>query len=123
MQRCRNPDLLVSSAEEGSVMVLGGNVSAQMGALIALECQAVGWFPDPGLSWSVNDAVVENSEFNHSSIQEPTGLFNVTSVLLLRVEQSSRVECVVSVSALPAPHTCTVFVSAGEKSCRSLLRH
>ncbi|KAI4883178.1 hypothetical protein NFI96_033127 [Prochilodus magdalenae] len=97
---------------EGRVVILGGNVSAQVGAPMVLHCQAVGWYPAPAIEWRVNDATVNSSEFNSSSIQDQAGLFNITSTLQLRVEEMSRVQCSASVPALPAPRTSSVFISA-----------
>ncbi|XP_036411604.1 immunoglobulin superfamily member 5 [Colossoma macropomum] len=106
---------------EGRVLISGGNVSTQVGAPVVLQCQAVGWYPAPAVEWSINGATVDGSQFNSSSVQDQTGLFNITSVLQLRVENISRVECSVSIPALPAPHTCTVFISAVPQDSNSVV--
>ncbi|KAL6467745.1 hypothetical protein MHYP_G00234220 [Metynnis hypsauchen] len=106
---------------EGLVLISGGNMSVQVGAPVVLQCQAVGWFPIPAVEWNINGATVDSSQFNSSSVQDQTGLFNITSVLQLRAENISRVECSVSIPALPVPHTCTVFISAEQLDSNSVV--
>ncbi|XP_076838118.1 immunoglobulin superfamily member 5 [Brachyhypopomus gauderio] len=107
-QRQTTAALLVQ--EKGTVTILGGNMSVQEGALLTLECQAQGWYPTPTLSWTINGTSVDSSRFNTSSVEDATGLFNLTSVLRVKVEGTSWVECLVCVSALNTPQRSSVSV-------------
>ncbi|XP_067364630.1 immunoglobulin superfamily member 5 isoform X2 [Channa argus] len=89
--------------EKGSVKVSGADKLAFKGQSILFECQATAWFPEPTLQWQVNDKKVSQGEYNISSEQSEKSLFTVTSNLSVTAAKSSRVDCLVSVSALPAP--------------------
>ncbi|KTG42251.1 hypothetical protein cypCar_00029760 [Cyprinus carpio] len=70
--------------------------------LVTFHCQASGWYPDPSVSWVVSGTTVDRGDYNTSSLQDPNGLFNSTSVLQIKAETSSSVECWASVSAAVA---------------------
>ncbi|XDV31734.1 hypothetical protein PO909_002696 [Leuciscus waleckii] len=76
--------------------------------LVTFRCQALGWYPKPSVSWLVNATAVDRGDYNTSSLQDPSGLFNSTSVLEMKAEASSAVECVASVSAALAQQTSSV---------------
>ncbi|CAM4557134.1 unnamed protein product [Leuciscus chuanchicus] len=99
-------DLFVQ--EKGNVRILEGDLSVQEGMLVTFRCQALGWYPKPSVSWLVNATAVDRGDYNTSSLQDPSGLFNSTSVLEMKAEASSAVECVASVSAALAQQTSSV---------------
>ncbi|XP_053177340.1 immunoglobulin superfamily member 5 isoform X2 [Scomber japonicus] len=96
--------------EKGSVKVFGDNKLAFRGHSVLFECEAAGWYPQPTLRWQVTDKKVSQSEYTISS--EASGLnFTVTSTLNVTAMKSSRVDCLASVSALPAPLMSSVHLT------------
>ncbi|XP_071328078.1 immunoglobulin superfamily member 5 isoform X2 [Trachinotus anak] len=89
--------------EKGSVKVLGDNKLAFKGQSVLFECQAVGWYPEPSLQWTVDDIKVSQGEYNISSEESGKSLFTVSSNLSVTAAKSSNVDCLASVSALPTP--------------------
>ena len=59
---------------------------------------------------------VDEGEYNVSSEVSLGGLFSVNSSLSLRAAESSRVECLASVSALHQPLTSGVRLTVGERT-------
>ncbi|KAK9962740.1 hypothetical protein ABG768_008092 [Culter alburnus] len=99
-------DLFVQ--EKGNVRILEGDLSVQEGMLVTFHCQAIGWYPNPSVSWLVNATTVDRGDYNTSSLQDPSGLFNSSSVLQIKAEASTAVECWASVSAALAHQTSRV---------------
>ncbi|XP_067102971.1 immunoglobulin superfamily member 5 [Osmerus mordax] len=89
--------------EPGTMGITGGNVSAVRGQRVVFECQATGWYPEPSLTWQVNSRKVDEGQYNVSAGVAAEGLYNRTSVLSMQALETSHVECLASVSALPAP--------------------
>ncbi|XP_051966045.1 immunoglobulin superfamily member 5 [Xyrauchen texanus] len=85
--------------EQGNVTILEGDLSASEGTLVIFHCQMVGWYPDPVVIWVVNGTTVDRSDYNISSLQESDNLFHSNSVLQLKAETSTMVECCASVPA------------------------
>ncbi|XP_035648174.1 immunoglobulin superfamily member 5 [Oncorhynchus keta] len=101
-------DLFVQ--ERGNVAITGGNVTVLKGEEILFQCLAVGWYPVPSLTWLVNGREVDQSQYNIST-EGPVdvdGLYNLTSNLSVQAAESSHVECLASVSALPTPQASSV---------------
>ncbi|XP_042626817.1 immunoglobulin superfamily member 5-like isoform X2 [Cyprinus carpio] len=94
--------------EKGNVRILESDLSVQEGMLVTFHCQASGWYPDPSVSWVVSGTTVDRGDYNTSSLQDPNGLFNSTSVLQIKAETSSSVECWASVSAAVAHQSSSV---------------
>lgn len=94
--------------EKGNVRILESDQSVQEGMFVIFHCQASGWYPDPSVSWVVNGTTVDRSDYNTSSLQDPSGLFNSTSVLQMKAETSTAVECWASVSAARAHQSSSV---------------
>ncbi|XP_026119181.1 immunoglobulin superfamily member 5 [Carassius auratus] len=94
--------------EKGNVRILESDLSVQEGMLVTFHCEASGWYPDPSVSWVVNGTTVDRDDYNTSSLQDPNGLFNSTSVLQIKAETSSTVECWASVSAAVAHQNSSV---------------
>lgn len=88
--------------------MLESDQSVQEGMFVIFHCQASGWYPDPSVSWVVNGTTVDRSVYNTSSLQDPSGLFNSTSVLQMKAETSTTVECWASVSAARAHQSSSV---------------
>ncbi|ROL44226.1 hypothetical protein DPX16_4295 [Anabarilius grahami] len=76
--------------------------------LVTFNCQAIGWYPNPSVSWLVDATTVDRGDYNTSSLQDPSGLFNSSSVLQIKAEKSTAVECWASVSAALAHQTSRV---------------
>ncbi|XP_018966955.1 immunoglobulin superfamily member 5 isoform X1 [Cyprinus carpio] len=94
--------------EKGNVRILESDQSVQEGMLVIFHCQASGWYPDPSVSWVVNGTTVDRGDYNTSSLQDPSGLFGSTSVLQMKAETSTTVECWASVSAARAHQSSSV---------------
>ncbi|XP_016368909.1 cell surface glycoprotein MUC18-like [Sinocyclocheilus rhinocerous] len=91
-----------AETKKGNVRILESDQSVQEGMLVIFHCQASGWYPDPSVSWVVNGTTVDRGDYNTSSLQDPNGLFSSTSVLQMKAETSTMVECWASVSAARA---------------------
>ncbi|XP_059395611.1 immunoglobulin superfamily member 5-like isoform X2 [Carassius carassius] len=107
----------LSVQERGSVGIVGGNQTKTEGAQSAFQCQAVGWFPEPNVSWSVNG--VANS-CNTSSVTQGN-LFNSSCTLLVTAVKNSSVQCLVKIPALSTSDSSTVFLTV-ESSYQEELR-
>ncbi len=94
--------------------MLESDQSVQEGMFVIFHCQASGWYPDPSVSWVVNGTTVNRSDYNTSSLQDPSGLFNSTSVLQMKAETSTMVECWASVSAARAHQSSSVKLTVGK---------
>uniref|UniRef100_A0A674DIX2 Immunoglobulin superfamily member 5-like n=1 Tax=Salmo trutta TaxID=8032 RepID=A0A674DIX2_SALTR len=101
-------DLFVQ--ERGNVAITGGNVTVLKGEEILFRCLAVGWYPEPSLTWLVNGREVDQGQYNISTERpvDADGLYNLTSNLSVQAAESSHVECLASVSALPTPEASSV---------------
>ncbi|XP_052422768.1 immunoglobulin superfamily member 5-like [Carassius gibelio] len=97
----------LSVQERGSVGIIGGNQTKTEGAQTAFQCQAVGWFPEPNVSWSV-DGVAYSC--NTSSVTQGN-LFNSSCTLPVTAVKSSSVQCLVKIPALSTPDSSTVFLT------------
>lgn len=104
--------LLCSSPERGSVEIVGGNQTKTEGAQTEFRCRAVGWFPEPNMSWSVNG--VENP-CNISS-ETQGSLFNSNCTLTVTAVKNSSVQCLVKVPALSTAESNTVFLTVGKNN-------
>ncbi|KAM9801352.1 immunoglobulin superfamily member 5-like [Neosynchiropus ocellatus] len=93
--------------EKGSIDIFGSQVAFK-GQEALFKCRAAGWYPQPSLTWRVNDKKVSQSDYNISSEETGKSLFMVTSNLSVTAVKSSHVDCLVSVSALPMPLSSSV---------------
>lgn len=97
----------LSIQESGSVEIVGGNQTKMEGVQTEFQCRAVGWFPEPSMSWSVNGMA---NSCNRSSVAQGN-LFNSICALTVTAVKNSSVQCLVSVPALSTPDTSTVFLT------------
>ncbi|XDV54577.1 hypothetical protein PO909_022832 [Leuciscus waleckii] len=104
----------LSVQERGSVEIVGGNQTKTEGDQTEFQCRAVGWFPEPSMSWSVNG--VETS-CNRSSVTQGS-LFNSSCTLTVTAIKTSSVQCLVTVPALNTPESNTVFLTVNKNTKR-----
>ncbi|KAK2870913.1 hypothetical protein QQF64_002009 [Cirrhinus molitorella] len=97
----------LSVQERGSVEIVGGNQTKTEGTQTEFQCRAVGWFPEPNVSWSVNGVV----NYCNSSSAAQGNLFNSNCTLAVTAVKNSSVQCLVSVPALSTPDSRTVFLT------------
>ncbi|XP_051541599.1 immunoglobulin superfamily member 5-like [Myxocyprinus asiaticus] len=100
----------LSVQERGSVEIIGGNRTEVQGVQMEFQCQAVGWFPEPNMSWSINGLSVGNC--NSSSIAQGN-LFNSNCSLKHTAVINSSIQCFATVPALSTPESSTVFLTVG----------
>lgn len=91
--------------------IIGGNQTATEGVQTTFQCQAVGWYPEPTLSWSVNGVVVNNC--NSTSVLQDN-VFNTNCTLTVTAAQNSSVQCLAKVSAMGTPDSSTVRLTVGK---------
>ncbi|XP_011481168.1 immunoglobulin superfamily member 5 isoform X2 [Oryzias latipes] len=92
--------------EKGNVIIQGDSRLAYIDSLVWFQCRAAGWFPQPFVEWRVDGKKVkqkQHSESSWSSVEMVGSLFTVTTNLTVKAVKSTRVDCLASVSALPAP--------------------
>ncbi|KAL1260012.1 hypothetical protein QQF64_007839 [Cirrhinus molitorella] len=94
--------------EKGNVRILESDLSVQEGMIVTFHCEVSGWYPDPSVYWVVNGSTVDRGDYNTSSLQDLNYLFNSTSVLQIKAEMSTIVECWASVSAALAHQSSSV---------------
>uniref|UniRef100_A0A8C2IBU9 Immunoglobulin superfamily, member 5a n=1 Tax=Cyprinus carpio TaxID=7962 RepID=A0A8C2IBU9_CYPCA len=97
----------LSVQERGSVGIIGGNQTKTEGAQTEFQCRAVGWFPEPSVSWSVNGVAYS---CNTSSVTQGN-LFNSNCTLAVTAVKNSYVQCLVKIPALGTPDSSTVFLT------------
>ncbi|XP_043085188.1 immunoglobulin superfamily member 5 [Puntigrus tetrazona] len=97
----------LSVQERGSVEIVGGNQTKTEGAQTTFQCRAVGWFPEPNISWSVNGVAY----FCNTSSVTQGNLFNSSCVLAVSAVKNSSVQCLVKIPALSAADSSTVFLT------------
>ncbi|XP_051973657.1 immunoglobulin superfamily member 5 [Xyrauchen texanus] len=100
----------LSVQERGSVGIIGGNRTEVQGVQMEFQCQAVGWFPAPTMSWSINGLSMGNC--NSSSIAQGN-LFNSNCSLTYTAVINSSIQCFATVPALSTPESSTVFLTVG----------
>ncbi|KAK7120813.1 hypothetical protein R3I94_020712 [Phoxinus phoxinus] len=100
----------MSVQERGSVEIVGGNLTKTEGAQTEFQCRAVGWFPEPSMSWSVNGV---EQPCNSSSMTQGS-LFNSNCTLTVTAITNSSVQCLVTVPALTTPESNTVFLTVNK---------
>uniref|UniRef100_A0A673LG86 Immunoglobulin superfamily, member 5a n=1 Tax=Sinocyclocheilus rhinocerous TaxID=307959 RepID=A0A673LG86_9TELE len=103
---------LATLSVQGNVEIVGENQTKTEGAQTEFQCRAVGWFPEPNMSWSVNG--VANS-CNRSSVTQGN-LFNSNCTLTITAVKNSSVQCLVKVPALSTPDSSTVFLTVGKNN-------
>ncbi|XP_050976297.1 immunoglobulin superfamily member 5 [Labeo rohita] len=97
----------LSVQERGSVEIVGGNQTKTEGTQTEFLCKAVGWFPEPNVSWSVNG---EANSCNSSSVAQGNQ-FNSNCTLTVTAIKNSSVQCLVKIPALSTPDGRTVFLT------------
>ncbi|XP_016431986.1 immunoglobulin superfamily member 5-like isoform X2 [Sinocyclocheilus rhinocerous] len=97
----------LSVQERGSVGIVGGNQTKTEGAKTEFQCRAVGWFPEPNVSWSVNGVAYS---CNTNSVTQGN-LFNSSCTLAVTAVKNSSVQCLVKIPALSTPDSSTVFLT------------
>ncbi|XP_056591993.1 immunoglobulin superfamily member 5 isoform X2 [Triplophysa dalaica] len=102
----------LSVQERGSVAITGGNRTVIQGSQTEFQCQALGWSPEPNMSWTVNGVVVKNC--TNSSVAQGN-VFNTICTLPVTAAINSSVQCLVKVSSMSSPEISTVFLSVGPK--------
>ncbi|KAL4657332.1 immunoglobulin superfamily member 5-like isoform X3 [Arapaima gigas] len=110
VQNIQKQTALLDVQEKGTVAILGGNVTATQGDLAYFQCQALGWLPEPSVTWTVEGQEVDQKDYNITS-RPWWNLFNTTSVLNVGANHNAEVTCRARVSALPVPLNSTVFMS------------
>lgn len=103
----------LSVQERGSVTITGGNQTVTQGVQMEFQCQAVGWYPEPNVSWSVN-GVVEKYCTNSSVAQG--NVFSTNCTLAVTAARNSSVQCLVKVPAMSSPDSSTVFLTVAPKA-------
>ncbi|XP_056591992.1 immunoglobulin superfamily member 5 isoform X1 [Triplophysa dalaica] len=98
----------LSVQERGSVAITGGNRTVIQGSQTEFQCQALGWSPEPNMSWTVNGVVVKNC--TNSSVAQGN-VFNTICTLPVTAAINSSVQCLVKVSSMSSPEISTVFLS------------
>ncbi|KAL0182999.1 hypothetical protein M9458_022374, partial [Cirrhinus mrigala] len=91
----------------GSVEIVGGNQTKTEGTQTEFQCRAVGWFPEPNVSWSVNG---EANSCNSSSVAQGN-VFDSNCTLTVSAIKNSSVQCLVKIPALSTPDSRTVFLT------------
>ncbi|XP_077051772.1 immunoglobulin superfamily member 5 [Siphateles boraxobius] len=104
----------LSVQERGSVEIVGGNQTRTEGAQTEFQCRAVGWFPEPSMSWSVNGV---GQSCNRSSVTQGS-VFNSGCNLTVTAIKNSSVQCLVTVPALNTPDSNTVFLTVNKNTKR-----
>nr|XP_055063837.1 immunoglobulin superfamily member 5 [Misgurnus anguillicaudatus] len=102
----------LSVQERGSVAIIGGNQTATEGVQTTFQCQAVGWYPEPTVSWSVNGVGVNTC--NNTSVAQGN-VFNNNCTLSVTAAKNSSVQCLAKVSAMSTPDSNTVFLTVVPK--------
>ena len=98
-------------------------MSAVWGQRVVFECQATGWYPEPSLTWQVNSRKVDDGQYNVSAGVAADGLYNRTSALGMQALESSHVECLASVSALPTPLASRVRLTVCKNTHTRVQKH
>ncbi|XP_065117132.1 immunoglobulin superfamily member 5 isoform X1 [Paramisgurnus dabryanus] len=98
----------LSVQERGSVVIIDGNQTATEGVQKTFQCQAVGWYPEPTVSWSVNGVGVNTC--NNNSVAQGN-VFNTNCTLTVTAAKSSSVQCLAKVPAMSTPDSNTVFLT------------
>lgn len=103
----------LSVQERGSVVIIDGNQTATEGVQKTFQCQAVGWYPEPTVSWSVNGVGVNTC--NNNSVAQGN-VFNTNCTLTVTAAKSSSVQCLAKVPAMSTPDSNTVFLTVVPKA-------
>lgn len=78
------------------------------------QCDTSAWFPEPTVSWAVNGADVDSSQYNTTSVADGD-VFNATSVLNFQAVTSGTVECRAAIAALRNPISSSVPLTVGKQ--------
>ncbi|XP_071317629.1 immunoglobulin superfamily member 5-like isoform X2 [Trachinotus anak] len=95
--------------ENGTVSIMGGDVTVTQDQQVEFECVTTTWFPAPTVSWKRNGQVVNSSLYN-TTIMMDGDSFNSTSVLKFQAVSNTTVECQATVTALLDPQSSSVFL-------------
>ncbi|XP_019903497.2 immunoglobulin superfamily member 5 isoform X2 [Esox lucius] len=98
---------LLSVQVNGSVNIVGGNLTMAQGHLAVLRCEASGWFPKPTVNWELDGALQNSSNTTSEALN---GLYNSTSLLTVRAVNSVPVMCLASVSTLTTPQSNLIYL-------------
>ncbi|XP_073730582.1 immunoglobulin superfamily member 5 isoform X2 [Misgurnus anguillicaudatus] len=102
----------LSVQERGSVAIIGGNQTTTEGVQTTFQCQALGWYPEPTVSWSVNGVGVNTC--NNTSVAQGN-VFNNNCTLSVTAAKNSSVQCLAKVSAMSTPDSDTRFLTVVPK--------
>lgn len=103
----------LSVQERGNVAIIGGNQKVTEGVQTTFQCQAVGWYPEPTVSWSVNGVGVNTC--NTTSVSQGN-VFNTNCTLSVTAAKNSSVQCLAKVSAMSTPDSDTVILTVVPKA-------
>ncbi|XP_070699953.1 immunoglobulin superfamily member 5 isoform X2 [Pempheris klunzingeri] len=95
--------------ENGTVNILGGNVTVVQDQQVEFHCVTSAWFPEPTVSWTQNGHAVNSSLYNTTNIADGDS-FNSTSVLKIQAVRNTTVECQATVRSLRNPQSSSVFL-------------
>ncbi|KAM6907568.1 immunoglobulin superfamily member 5 [Xenentodon cancila] len=100
--------------EGGTVVIMGGNVTAEQDQQVEIQCVTTAWYPIPTVSWSQNGVAVNSSLYNTTSMADED-YFNSTSILKFQAVSSTMVECMATVPTLKTPQSSSVFLTVVPK--------
>ncbi|CAN9501541.1 unnamed protein product [Ophioblennius macclurei] len=96
--------------ESGTVLIVGGNRTADQGDQAEFKCEAVAWFPEPSFTWTRNGNALDPKLYTTANGTLQGGIYNSTSVLKFQAESSTTVQCLVTVPALTRPMSSSVYL-------------
>lgn len=99
----------------GTVDITDINKTATQGDLAYFQCNALGWYPAPMISWTVGGSIANADSYNISTLPAGLDLFDSTSTLGIVVSDSVVVRCLATVPALTIPLTSSAFLTVGER--------
>lgn len=108
-----NNILLRFISESGTISIIGGNLTVKHFDQAVFVCVATGWFPDPQVSWRIDD-IMADPEYYNTTVDAAGTQFNSYSTLSISAVDSAQIQCLAKVSALFTPQTSTVFLKVGK---------
>ncbi|KAM4701122.1 immunoglobulin superfamily member 5 [Discoglossus pictus] len=92
----------------GSLQITNGSITTLPNKTIDIFCKAAGWYPDPVITWQINNTFLNTLDYVTSYTPGNNGLQDAVSILTIHTQDNVSISCLASIESLAAPQSTSV---------------